>query len=144
MATQTGTLVRTRSGGRFELYAWFLTRVTGVLMLLMAAFSLIYANLVGGPSNLYAAAQMRWAFFPIQFHVQSTSVEIVPSFSNPFLQVFGFLLITFAATHGINGLRVVLEDYISHPLLMAWVRAVLVGLWICALLAASFLIFVFA
>jgi succinate dehydrogenase hydrophobic anchor subunit len=58
--------------------------------------------------------------------------------------VFSFLLITFAATHGLNGLRVVLEDYISHPLLMAWIRAVLVGLWICALLAAVFLIFVFA
>jgi succinate dehydrogenase hydrophobic anchor subunit len=113
-------------------------------MLLMAAFSLIYANVVGGPSNLYAAAQMRWAFFPIQFHVQSTSVEVAPGFSNPFLQVFAFLLITFAATHGINGLRVVLEDYISPPLLMAWIRAVLVGVWICALSAAIFLIFVFA
>ena len=144
MATQTGTLMRTKSGGRFELYAWFLTRVTGVLMLLMAAFSLIYANLVGGPSNLYAAAQMRWAFFPIQFHVQSTSVEVAPGFSNPFLQVFAFLLITFAATHGINGLRVVLEDYIRRPLLMAWIRAALLVLWIGGLLAAIFLIFVFA
>jgi succinate dehydrogenase hydrophobic anchor subunit len=110
----------------------------------MAAFSLVYANLVGGPSNLYAAAQMRWAFFPIQFHVQSTSVEVSPSFSNPFLQVFSFLLIVFAATHGINGLRVVLEDYIRHPLFMAWIRVGLMALWIFVLLAALFLIFVFA
>jgi succinate dehydrogenase / fumarate reductase membrane anchor subunit len=144
MVTQPGTQMRTRSGGRLEVYAWFLTRVTGILLLLMAAFSLVYANLVGGPSNLYAAAQMRWAFFPIQFHVQSTSVEVAPSFSNPFLQVFSFLLITFAATHGINGLRVVLEDYIRHPLLMAWIRVALVALWIFGLLAAIFLIFVFA
>jgi succinate dehydrogenase / fumarate reductase membrane anchor subunit len=136
--------MRMRSGGRFEVYAWFITRVTGILLLLMAAFSLVYANLVGGPSNLYAAAQMRWAFFPIQFHVQSTSVEVSPDFANPFLQAFSFLFITFAATHGLNGLRVVLEDYIRRPLLMAWIRAVLVAVWACVLLAAAFLIFVFA
>jgi succinate dehydrogenase / fumarate reductase membrane anchor subunit len=142
MATQTRTL--TKTGGRFELYAWFFTRVTGILLLLMAAFSLVYANLVGGPSNLYAAAQMRWAFFPISFHVQSTSVEVAPDFANPFWQVYSFLLIVFAATHGLNGLRVVLEDYIRRPLLMAWIRVLLAGLWLAVLLAAIFLIFVFA
>jgi succinate dehydrogenase / fumarate reductase membrane anchor subunit len=144
MATGTKTLIRTRTASRFELYAWFVTRVTGILLMLMAAFSLVYANLVGGPSNLYAAAQMRWAFFPIQFHVQSTSLEVTPSFSNPFWQVFCFALILFAATHGVNGLRVVLEDYIRRPLLMAWIRAILLGLWLCIVLAAIFLIFVFA
>jgi succinate dehydrogenase / fumarate reductase membrane anchor subunit len=144
MATGTKTLIRTRTASRFELYAWFVTRVTGILLMLMAAFSLVYANLVGGPSNLYAAAQMRWAFFPIQFHVQSTSVEVTPAFSNPFWQVFSFALIVFAATHAVNGLRVVLEDYIRRPLLMAWIRAILLGLWLCIVLAAIFLIFVFA
>ena len=144
MATQTRTLMRTRSGSRFELYAWFATRVTGIFLLLMAAFNLVYANLVGGPSNLYAAAQMRWAFFPIPFHVQATSVEVTPSFSNPFWQIFSFALIVFAATHGVNGLRVVLEDYIRRPLLMAWIRAILLALWLCVILAAIFLIFVFA
>jgi succinate dehydrogenase / fumarate reductase membrane anchor subunit len=136
--------MRTRSGSRFELYAWLATRVTGIFLLLMSAFSLVYANLVGGPSNLYAAAQMRWAFFPIQFHVQSTSVEVAPGFSNPFWQVFAFLFIVFAGTHGVNGLRVVLEDYVRHPLLMTWIRAALVAFWLCGLLAAIFLIFVFA
>jgi succinate dehydrogenase / fumarate reductase membrane anchor subunit len=144
MTTQTRAVARTRSGSRFELYAWFFTRVTAILLLLMAAFNLVYANLVGGPSNLYAAAQMRWAFFPISFHVQDTSVEVTPNFSNPFWQAYSFLLITFAATHALNGLRVVLEDYIRRPLLMAWIRAILVGVWLCILLAAIFLIFVFS
>lgn len=144
MTTPTKAFERTRSGGRFELYAWFLTRATGILFLLMGAFNLVYANLVGGPSKLYAASQMRWAFFPISFHVQSTSVEVTPYFSNPFWKVYSFMLVAFAATHGLNGLRVVLEDYIRRPLLMAWIRAVLVGFWLFLLLAAIFLIFVFA
>jgi succinate dehydrogenase / fumarate reductase, membrane anchor subunit len=144
MATDTRTFARTRQGSRFELYAWFITRVTGILLLLMAAFNIVYANLAGGPSNLYAAAQMRWAFFPIQFHVQSTSVEVTPNFSNPFWQVFSFALILFASTHAVNGLRVVIEDYVRRPLLMAWIRAILLALWLCLVLAAIFLIFVFA
>jgi succinate dehydrogenase / fumarate reductase, membrane anchor subunit len=144
MTTQFSTMTKTRAENRFELWAWFITRATGVFLLLMAAFNLIYANLVGGPANLYTAAQMRWAFFPISFHVQATSVEVTPNFSNPFWQVYSFLLIAFAATHGLNGLRVVCEDYIRHPLLMAWIRAFLVGLWLCVILAAIFLIFVFA
>ena len=144
MTTQTSTLSQGRSGSRFELYAWFFTRVSGILFLLMGAFNLTYANLAGGRGQMGAGAQMRWAFFPISFHVQSTGVEVTPNFANPFWQAYCFLLVAFAATHGFNGLRVILEDYIRHPLLMAWVRALLVALWLCLLLAAIFLIFVYA
>ena len=57
-------------------------------------------------------------------------VEVTPNFSNPFWQVYCFLVVAFAATHGFNGLRVILEDYIRHPLLMAWLKALLVGFWL--------------
>jgi succinate dehydrogenase hydrophobic anchor subunit len=144
MTTQAKSEASARSGSRFELYAWFVTRVTAILMLLMMAFDLVYANLVGGPSNLYTAAQVRWAFFPISFHVQATSVEVTPNFSNPFWQAFSFLLIAFATTHALNGLRVVAEDYVHNSLVMAWIRALLVGLWLGVLVAAIFLIFVFS
>lgn len=143
MTMQANAVGRSRSGSKFELYAWFFTRVSAVLFLFMGAFNLVYANLVGGPSNLYAASQMRWAFFPISFHVQSTAVEVAPNFSNPFWQVYSFLLVAFAATHGFNGLRVVIEDYVHRPLLIAWLRVLLVALWLFVLLAAVFLIFVF-
>ena len=46
-------------------------------------------------------------------------------------------------TFPINGIRVILQDYIRHPLLMAWVKALLVVLWVVSLLAAIFLIFMF-
>ena len=144
MATQAAAGRRVRMGGsKFELYMWFFTRVSGILLLLMGAFNIVYANLAGGYGVLDAGAQMRWAFFPISFHVQSTSVEVTPNFANPFWQAYTFLVIAFAATHGLNGIRVILQDYIRHPLLMAWVKALLVVLWVVSLLAASFLIFVF-
>ena len=144
MATQTNAMGRSRTGSKFELYMWFFTRVTGILFLLMGAFNLVYANLEGGRGNLDVAAQMRWAFFPISYHVTSTSVEVVPNFSNPFWQIYCFLLVGFAATHGFNGMRVILGDYVRHPLLRAWLNAVLVGSWAFLMLAAIFLIFVFS
>jgi succinate dehydrogenase / fumarate reductase membrane anchor subunit len=143
MTSQVNTRASSRLSGRFELYAWFFTRVTGILFLLMGAFNLVYANLMGGRGNMDVAAQMRWAFFPIPFHVESTSVEVAPNFSNPFWQVYSFILVAFAATHGFNGLRVILEDYVHSPLALAWLRGVLVFIWLFVLLSAIFLIFVY-
>jgi succinate dehydrogenase / fumarate reductase membrane anchor subunit len=143
MTTRTNTVSRGRNASRFELYAWFFTRVTGILFLLMGAFNLAYANLAGGRGNMDVAAQMRWAFFPISFHVESTSVEVTPNFSNPLWQIYSFLLVAFAATHGFNGLRVIFEDYVRSPMVMAWLRAVLVLVWLFVLMAAIFLIFVY-
>jgi succinate dehydrogenase / fumarate reductase membrane anchor subunit len=144
MATQATAGRRIRMGGsKFELYMWFFTRVSGILLLMMGAFNIVYANLVGGYGAMDAAAQMRWAFFPISFHVQSTSVEVTPYFLNPFWQAYCFLVIAFAATHGLNGVRVILQDYIRRPLLMAWIKALLVVLWVVSMLAAIFIIFMF-
>jgi succinate dehydrogenase / fumarate reductase, membrane anchor subunit len=143
MVTQVNSAGRSRSGGKFELYMWFFTRVTGILFLLMGAFNLVYANLEGGRGYLDVGAQMRWAFFPISYHVTSSSVEVTPNFSNPFWQVYCFLLVAFAASHGYNGLRVIAADYVRHPLLRVWLNAFLTAVWAFLLLAAIFLIFVF-
>jgi succinate dehydrogenase / fumarate reductase membrane anchor subunit len=143
MATLNASVARGRSGSKFEATMWFFTRVSGILFLLMGAFNLVYANLTGGSGNMDVGAQMRWAFFPISFHVESSAVEVTPNFSNPFWQAYSFLLVAFAATHGFNGLRVILTDYIRRPLLLAWVKASLFLVWAFVLIAALLLIFVF-
>lgn len=139
----TGAMPRGRTGSKFETYMWFFTRLTGILFLLMGAFNIVYANLAGGQGNMDVAAQMRWAFFPISFHVESSAVEVTPNFANPFWQVYSFLLLTFTATHGYNGIRVILQDYVRQPLLLAWLKALLFLLWAGLILASIYLIFVF-
>jgi succinate dehydrogenase / fumarate reductase membrane anchor subunit len=143
MATPNASVARGRSGSKFETIMWFFTRVSGVSFLLMGAFNLVYANLTGGYGNMDVGAQMRWAFFPISFHVESSAVEVTPNFSNPFWQAYSFLLVAFAATHGFNGLRVIVTDYIRRPLLLVWVKAILFLLWVWVVIAAALLIFVF-
>ncbi len=143
MVTPNVSVARGRTGSKFETTMWFFTRVTGILFLLLGAFNLVYANLTGGYGKMDVGAQMRWAFFPISFHVESSAVEVTPNFSNPFWQAYSFLMVAFAATHGFNGLRVILTDYIRRPLLLAWVKAILFLLWVLVLVAAAFLVFVF-
>lgn len=140
MATQAGASGRSRS--KFELYMWFFTRVSGVLMLLLGAYSIIYANLMGGRGLMDAGAQTRWAFFPISFHVSSSKVEMTPNFQNAFWQFYALLLFAFAATHGTNGIRVILKDYVRSPILLAWLNALLLLVWLGVMAAAVYLLFV--
>lgn len=129
---------------KVEATMWFFMRISGILLLLLGAFGLVYANLAGGYGKLDAGAQMRWSFFPISFHVQSSDVEVFPNFSNPFWQTYAFLLVGFAAVHAYNGLRAILRDYVRHPLLLNWLQALLLVLWIFMAVAATYVIFVFS
>ncbi len=144
MSKHTPATRRVPIGSKFEATMWFFMRLSGVLMLLLGALGLVYANLTGGYGKLDAGAQMRWSFFPISFHVQSSDVEVFPNFSNPFWQTYAFLLIGFAAVHAYNGLRAILKDYVRHPLLLNWLQGLLLILWAFMFVAAIYVIFVYS
>ncbi len=144
MTTKAPAPRRMPADSKVEATMWFFMRISGILLLLLGAFGLVYANLAGGYGKLDAGAQMRWSFFPISFHVQSSDVEVFPNFSNPFWQTYAFLLIGFAAVHAYNGLRAILRDYVRHPLLLNWLQALLLVLWIFMAVAATYVIFVFS
>lgn len=143
MTLETSRIARSRTGSKFETVMWFLTRVTGILFLLMGAFNLIAANLIGGQGALSVGAQMRWAFFPISFHI-SDSAEDPAVFSNAFWQIWSFLLFVLAATHGYNGLRVIVSDYVRRPMLLQWLKALIFVIWLSLIGAGLYLVFVFA
>jgi succinate dehydrogenase / fumarate reductase membrane anchor subunit len=143
MVTQTARMARSRTGSKFETLMWFFTRVTGILFLLMGALNLVYANLTGGAGTLDVGAQMRWAFFPISFHITS-SAEDPANFSNAFWQIWSFLLFLLTATHGYNGMRVILGDYVRRPLLLSWLRALVFVIWLSLIGAGAYLVFVYA
>jgi succinate dehydrogenase / fumarate reductase membrane anchor subunit len=129
-------------GSSLEYYLWLFTRLSGVLMLFMAAFSIVYANLVGGRTLINMATQYRWAFFPIYWHVQNSDIpDVFPNWSNSFWQIYAMLLIFFAAIHGFNGLRVVVEDYVHRPILLLFTKGLVFFLFLFTLAAALVIIF---
>jgi succinate dehydrogenase hydrophobic anchor subunit len=123
-----------------EYYLWLFTRLSGILMLLMGAGGIAYAT-IQGRNYMDGAAQYRWAFFPIYWHVQNSDVpELAPTWSSGFWQVFGVVFVCFAAAHGFNGLRVVLEDYVKNSLTITILRWVILSLFLFTLGAAFTLV----
>jgi succinate dehydrogenase / fumarate reductase membrane anchor subunit len=81
---------------RFELYAWVFMRVSGVFLLFMAVYHLVWWNLYVGVEHLSAELVLeRW--------------------NNPLWRFFNVALASFALLHGLNGLRYSIEDYVRNP-----------------------------
>lgn len=79
--------------GTFEVYAWFFMRVSGVILLLIAVFHLLWMHLVLGVDNIdFDVVALRW--------------------QNPLWRIFDLSLLIFALSHGTNGTRWVIEDYV--------------------------------
>jgi succinate dehydrogenase / fumarate reductase, membrane anchor subunit len=108
MSTTTGERGTPRAGGghdapaadgrrgNFELRAWMFMRVSGVLLLFMTLYHLIWWNLYVGVEHLSAEMVLeRWNHWP--------------------WRLFNIGLATFALLHGLNGLRYTIEDYVRSP-----------------------------
>jgi succinate dehydrogenase / fumarate reductase membrane anchor subunit len=99
---------------RFELYSWVFMRVSGVLLLFMATYHLIWWNLLVGVEHLSAELVLeRW--------------------SNPLWRLYNVALATFALLHGLNGARYSIEDYIRKPGARKAVKAIVYGIVLLAL-----------
>lgn len=85
---------RPTSGSSFELFSWYFFRVSGLVLIFLALWHLTYQNLIIGVDHIdYAFVAQQWA--------------------SPFWRAFDWLLLMLALLHGMNGLRIVIEDYVS-------------------------------
>jgi succinate dehydrogenase / fumarate reductase membrane anchor subunit len=129
-------------GSALEYYLWLFTRLSGVFMLFLGAFGIVYANLAGGRTMLDMAAQYRWAFFPTYWHVQNSDIpDVFPNWSNSFWQIYALMVIFVATIHGFNGLRVIVEDYVHRPILLLFAKGLVFVLFLFTLAAAVVIIF---
>lgn len=99
------------SGGGFETFSWYYFRISGVLLVFLVIIHLIIMHMTND--------------------VGCTTYQFVATrYTNPFWRLFDWLLLTIALTHGMNGLRVVIDDYArtarSRVLLMGVAATVLV------------------
>ena len=95
MISRRGVRVQPRS--KFELYAWLFMRVSGLVLIFMAVFHFLYMH-----------------FF---IQVDSINFDVIAlRWQNTFWRGYDFLLLALGFTHGMNGARVVLEDYAPRGL----------------------------
>jgi succinate dehydrogenase / fumarate reductase, membrane anchor subunit len=125
MATQTptrskvndyGATARPSHGsGGWETFSWWFFRVSGVGLIFLAIIHLLIVH--------------------VTTDVSATGYAFVAErYKNPFWRVYDLLLLTLALFHGLNGLRLVCDDYIRARTTRLAVQSVLfltaIGFWL--------------
>jgi succinate dehydrogenase / fumarate reductase membrane anchor subunit len=92
MRISTGYGARPSSGG-FETFSWYFFRVSGILLIFLIIIHLIVMH--------------------VTTDVAKTTYDFVAArYSNPLWRLYDWLLLTLALLHGMNGLRIVIDDYV--------------------------------
>jgi succinate dehydrogenase / fumarate reductase membrane anchor subunit len=88
---------RERPVGGFELWTWLFMRISGIVLLVLAVGHVIIMHLpAGGVSRInFGFVATRW--------------------QSPFWRTWDWALLVLALIHGINGLRVIILDYVRPP-----------------------------
>jgi succinate dehydrogenase / fumarate reductase membrane anchor subunit len=121
MISRRGVPVQPRS--RFELYAWLFMRISGLVLIFMAVFHFLYMH----------------------FYLQVDHIDfnvIASRWQNPLWRLYDFLLLVFGFTHGMNGARVVAEDYVPR-MARRGVVAILVLVYLVFVFMGAWIIFTF-
>jgi succinate dehydrogenase hydrophobic anchor subunit len=115
MAAKPRTLSLRQRGLNFEMLMWAFTRLTALAMYGLILFSLIGALIMGARMHVNFADVMRWAFTPNVTHVQNSTLPDLAPWQNAFWRSVASLMILVATAHGVHGLVVIGDDYITGP-----------------------------
>jgi succinate dehydrogenase / fumarate reductase membrane anchor subunit len=106
-----------RGRTNFELWSWFFMRISGLALIFLALYHLIWWNLIVGVEHL-------------------DSEVVIQRWTNPFWRLFNVALVTFAILHGLNGVRYSIEDYVRTPgrqiATKAVVYTLVLSIWVLA------------
>jgi succinate dehydrogenase hydrophobic anchor subunit len=92
---------------------WLFTRLSALAMYALILFAVIGALVMGARGQMSMADVLRWGFMPNESHVQSTEVPDLAPWSTPFWRLVGSALLLLAVAHGVHGLVVIADDYIT-------------------------------
>lgn len=128
-------------GFSFEYLTWIFTRISGLALVILAIVGVIGAFIMGARLQMDLPTLVRWTFFPNPNHVVNSNIpDVAVGWATAYWQVMEMMIVFFGLTHGINGLRVVIEDYIKNSWSRVILRGLLLGLWIFMLIVAVYVI----
>ena len=125
----------------FEYFMWIFTRVSGIALVSLAIIGLVGALLMGARLQMDLATLMRWTFFPNPNHVVNTNIpDVTLGWANAWWQVLQMMILFFGVTHGMNGLRVVVEDYLGASWAKVLWRGAIFLIWLFVLIVGVYVI----
>ncbi len=95
-----------RSRPSFETWAWFFMRISGLTLIFMALLHFSITHIV------YDVVETDAAF-------------VAERWDNPLWRTYDWLLLALGLSHGILGLRTIIDDYVRRPVRRAATKAVL-------------------
>ncbi|MGH9267547.1 MAG: succinate dehydrogenase hydrophobic membrane anchor subunit [Acidimicrobiales bacterium] len=87
---------RRRPRPNFETWSWLFMRVSGLALLFLALTHFALTHIVNDV-------------------VETDSAFVADRWRNPLWRVFDWLLLALALLHGLNGLRLIIDDYVRRP-----------------------------
>ena len=102
-----------KRGLNFEMAMWMFTRLSALAMYALILFAIIGALVMGARGEMSFADILRWGYMPNLNHVQGTNVPDLAPWSTPFWRLVGSALLLIAVAHGVHGLVVIADDYIT-------------------------------
>lgn len=128
-------------GLTFEYTMWVFTRFSGAALVILGLIGMLSAFALGARSQMDLPALLRWTFFPNPNHVVNTDIpDVTLGWANAFWQIMQILIVSFGITHGVNGLRMVAEDFVGRTFSRPLVRSTLFVLWIFLLMVSVYVI----
>jgi succinate dehydrogenase / fumarate reductase membrane anchor subunit len=85
---------RPRPQGGIDLWAWIFMRVSGVVLLIMVLLHLVIMHII---NNIEV----------INYHF------VAQRYATPFWRTYDLVMLWLAFIHGLNGLRVLIDDYVG-------------------------------
>ena len=114
--TKSRSLPLSKRGLNFEMLMWLFTRLSALAMYALILIAIIGALVMGARTQMNMADVLRWGFMPNSTHVLSTDVPDLAPWASTFWKITGSLLLLVAVAHGVHGLVVIADDYITSKL----------------------------
>jgi succinate dehydrogenase hydrophobic anchor subunit len=127
-------------GWNLEYLMWMFIRISGLAFFFLAIVGLLAALYMGARLQMNVGTLMRWTFFPNPNHVLDSEIPNIDIWANALWQIFQISILFFGGTHGLNGLRVVLEDFVQRPGLQLILRFIIFLVWIFLLMLSIFVV----
>ena len=137
MSTRTVVQV----GFNLDFAMWIFTRISGITLIVLAITGMVGAFWLGARTQMDVATLMRWTFFPNPNHVINSDIpDLIPGWANAYWQIMQMMIVFFGVTHGMNGLRVVIEDYLTESWWRTFWRGLIFFLWLFMMILAVYVI----
>ena len=125
----------------FEYLMWLFIRISALGLYLLVIIGVVAALFMGARTQMDMATLIRWTFFPNPNHVINSNIpDLDLGWVGLLWQVIQGLAVFLGVTHGVNGLRNILEDFIGNKTLRLALRLVLFSLWAFMIYLATVLI----